>query len=127
MKKFWQSLTKDTGCCLFYSLFYGLPMLLGLIVGYCDRKEKHQTTHAFVSTTTTRSTSRPWSGNHLDKDFIDEVEQWDTVFICLSSGSKRFHSTLACPGMQNCNSGEDAVTREEAEDMGRSYCHRCYY
>lgn len=127
MKKFWRSITDDSGCCVAYLIFYGLPIIFGLIVGYCDRKEKKSTPHAFVSATTTSSTSKPWSGNRLDKDFIDEVEPWDTVFICLGSGSKKFHSTMACPGMQNCNSGAEAITREEAEDIGRTHCRRCYY
>lgn len=128
MKKFRRFFTEDTGCCVFYLVLYGLlPLLIIPCSRYCHRNQNEPTMHTFVSSPSTGSTSQQWSGNHLDKDIIDDVEPWDTVFICLGTGSKRFHSTLDCPGMQNCNSEADAITRKEAEDMGRTNCRRCYY
>lgn len=114
--------------CLAYIAVFSVPVVVGLFFGLCSRDKKDEsTTHAFVSHEPSTSSSHPWSDNHLDKQAIEDVEWDDTVWICTSGSSKRFHSTLACPGMQNCMDGEDAITREEAEDLGRTHCLRCYY
>lgn len=111
-------------CCLIYLVAVGIPVILGVGVGYCGRKDKREP-YPFLRVTADES--RPWSRNQLDKKNIDDVERDDTVFICTSENSRRFHSTLSCPGMSNCNSSGQALTRDEAEDMGRTFCHRCYY
>lgn len=110
--------------CFGLLFLIGCCVMLGVMCNDNNCKPKPNT---FISTTATRSNSHSWSGNHLEKENINDVGWDDTVFICTSGSSKRFHSTLACPGMQNCMNGEDAITREEAEDMGRTHCLRCYY
>ena len=115
------------GCGVVHLIILGIPTIIGLCIGLCDRDKKSISNHAFVSTTSSNSGSHLWSSNYLDKASIDELAWDDTVFICTSGSSKRFHSTLECPGMQNCSSGADAITREEAEDMGRTHCLRCFY
>jgi len=117
--------------CLSWIVFLVICCSLGVLASKCESKhqQKHNT-HSFISyshsSNTPEKESKPWSGNRLDKVSIDDLAMDDTVWICTSGSSKRFHSTLACPGMQNCASGADAITREEAEDMGRSHCRRCY-
>lgn len=57
---------------------------------------------------------------------ISTVAFYDSVWICTSSGAKRFHASDTCGGVLSC--GEDIVptTRHEAEKGGRTYCHKCY-
>ena len=118
-------------CGKVHLCIFGIPCVIALCIGLYNREKKDIAPHSFVSTSypvsNNNDDSRPWSGNHLDKENINDVGWDDTVFICTSGSSKRFHSTLACPGMQNCMDGEDAITREEAEDLGRTHCLRCYY
>lgn len=134
---FWMMFQRDEtgrelrGCGKAYLVIFGIPCLIALCIGLYNRDKKDVATHSFVSTSYSRANnnedSKPWSDNNLDKQAIEDVEWDDTVWICTSGSSKRFHSTLDCPGMQNCNSEADAITREEAEDMGRTNCRRCYY
>ena len=115
------------GCGVFYLILFGIPIMIGLCIGLYNRKEKPASTNTFVITSSSYSGAHSWSSKHLEKISIDDLGWDDTVWICTSGSSKKFHSTLECPGMQNCSSEADAITREEAEDMGRTNCWRCYY
>ena len=57
---------------------------------------------------------------------ISSVLPTDTVYICTGSGSKRFHSSDTCAGIEQCTKKKIAVTRAEAEKRHRSFCQRCY-
>ena len=113
--------------CLANIAIFSVPIVIGLIIGLGTRdKNVKPAQQAFMSTTSEQG-PHPWSGNRLDKENINDVNWDDTVFICTSGSSRRYHSTLSCPGMQNCESGERALTREKAENMGHTHCRRCYY
>lgn len=64
--------------------------------------------------------------NKIEKIDISSVQMQDSVWICTSSGAKRFHASDTCGGVLSC--GEEIVptTRHEAEKGGRTYCHKCY-
>lgn len=69
------------------------------------------------------------SGGHeqgQEKIHIATVAMSDTVYICDSEGAKRFHAADTCKGLSNCGSDIITLTREDAEDTGRTYCHKCY-
>ena len=57
---------------------------------------------------------------------ISSVLPTDTVYMCTGSGSKRFHSSDTCAGVEQCTKEIIAVTRAEAEKRHRSFCQRCY-
>ncbi len=61
-----------------------------------------------------------------EKICIDSVLMSDTVYICDSEGAKRFHASDTCKGLSNCGSDIITLTREDAENTGRTYCHKCY-
>lgn len=46
--------------------------------------------------------------------------------ICNSSGSKRFHKSPNCKGMQNCKSEVLLVDIEQAGTMGKTECGYCF-
>lgn len=69
------------------------------------------------------------NGSHeqgQEKILIATVAMSDTVYICDSEGAKRFHASDTCKGLSNCGSDIITLTREDAEDTGRTYCHKCY-
>lgn len=68
------------------------------------------------------------SGGRSDKAKIDidTVQMQDSVWICTSSGAKRFHASDTCGGIRSCGEDIRKYTREEAEYVGRTYCHKCY-
>ena len=69
------------------------------------------------------------NGSHeqgQEKIHIATVAMSDTVYICDSEGAKRFHASDTCKGLSNCGSDIITLTREDAEDTGRTYCHKCY-
>lgn len=49
-----------------------------------------------------------------------------TVYICTGSSSKRYHKTNKCKGLRNCGGRIIAISKAEAEDMGRTPCQICY-
>ena len=57
---------------------------------------------------------------------IDSVGYSDTVWICTSEGAKRFHASDTCGGILSCGEDIISITRDEAEYMDRSFCHKCY-
>ena len=57
---------------------------------------------------------------------IATVASDDTVWICTSEGAKRFHASDTCGGILSCGEEIIPVTRDEAEYMDRSFCHKCY-
>ena len=61
-----------------------------------------------------------------EKIDIATVAMRDTVYICDSEGAKRFHASDTCKGLSNCGSDIITLTREDAENTGRTYCHKCY-
>ena len=57
---------------------------------------------------------------------ISSVMDDDTVWVCTSSGAKRFHANDTCRGLLSCGEQIVTCTRAEAEQSFRTYCHRCY-
>lgn len=57
---------------------------------------------------------------------IATVAMSDTVWVCTSSGAKRFHASDTCGGILSCGETILQVTRDEAERSRRTYCHKCY-
>lgn len=46
-----------------------------------------------------------------------------TVYICDSNGAKRYHYTVGCRGLNNCQHEILKVTLEHARQKGRDLCH----
>ncbi|MBQ6649306.1 MAG: hypothetical protein IJM66_10740 [Muribaculaceae bacterium] len=65
-------------------------------------------------------------GNKVEKIGISSVQMQDSVWICASSSAKRFHASDTCKGLSYCGSDIITLTREDAENTGRTYCHKCY-
>lgn len=61
-----------------------------------------------------------------EKIDISTVAMSDTVWVCTSSGAKRFHASDTCGGILSCGETILQVTRDEAEHSRRTYCHKCY-
>lgn len=57
---------------------------------------------------------------------ISSFAMSDTVWVCTSSGAKRFHASDSCGGIRSCGETILQVTRDEAERGHRTYCHKCY-
>lgn len=64
--------------------------------------------------------------NKIEKIDISSVQMQDSVWICTSSGAKRFHASDTCGGILSCGETILQVTRDEAERSRRTYCHKCY-
>lgn len=66
--------------------------------------------------------------HHASHERIDiaTVQPDDTVWICTSEGAKRFHASDTCGGILSCGEEIIPITRDEAEYMDRSFCHKCY-
>ena len=66
--------------------------------------------------------------DHISHERIDiaTVQPGDTVWICTSEGAKRFHASDTCGGILSCGEEIIPITRDEAEYMDRSFCHKCY-
>lgn len=56
----------------------------------------------------------------------DKKTNGETVYVCMGSSATRYHKTEECPSFANCKSGVEAMSVEEAQDMGRTPCLRCY-
>ena len=56
----------------------------------------------------------------------DEKSKSKTVYVCMGSSATRYHKTDECPSLGNCKRGIEAMSVDEAEDMGRTPCRRCY-
>ena len=57
--------------------------------------------------------------------FIDSIHPDDTVYICTGSGSKRFHASDSCTGLNGCRKEVRGLTRREAENKKRTHCQIC--
>ncbi len=57
--------------------------------------------------------------------FIDSIHPYDTVYICTGSGSKRFHASDTCSGLNGCRKEIRGLTRQEAEKKKRTHCQIC--
>lgn len=57
--------------------------------------------------------------------FIDSIHPDDTVYICTGSGSKRFHASDSCTGLNGCRKEVRGLTRREAEKKKRTHCQIC--
>jgi len=66
-------------------------------------------------------------GVAIANDNINEnCSEQTTVYICTGSSSKRYHKTNKCKGLRNCGGRIIAISKAEAEDMGRTPCQICY-
>ena len=72
------------------------------------------------------SCSRDDGTPHHERIDISSVAMSDTVWVCTSSGAKRFHASDTCRGLRSCGERIVPCTRAEAEQSFRTYCHRCY-
>ena len=72
------------------------------------------------------SCSRDDSKPRHERIDIATVAMSDTVWVCTSSGAKRFHASDSCKGLSNCGEEILPLTREEAEKRGKTFCHKCY-
>lgn len=72
------------------------------------------------------SCSRDESKPRHERIDIATVAMNDTVWVCTSSGAKRFHASDSCGGIRSCGETILQVTRDEAERGHRTYCHKCY-
>lgn len=50
-----------------------------------------------------------------------------TVYICMSSGAKRFHDNRDCHGLNRCEARIKAVSITVAEERGLTPCKICYH
>ena len=57
---------------------------------------------------------------------ITTVQPTDTVYICTGSGSKRFHASDSCTGLNSCTKIIKPITRGEAEKKQRTHCLVCF-
>lgn len=48
------------------------------------------------------------------------------VYICTGPSSKKFHYNESCDGLSSCSREVECITLEQAENMGRTPCKRCY-
>ncbi|PWG79536.1 hypothetical protein DDR33_15810 [Pararcticibacter amylolyticus] len=46
----------------------------------------------------------------------------DTVYICDSSGAKKYHLRQNCKGLQNCQQKIIKITLDQATRRGRTLC-----
>lgn len=67
------------------------------------------------------------AGVELKKDVFGKPNvSVGSVYICTGGSSKRYHCDRRCKGLSNCTGAIEAVSEEEAGDMGRTPCKICY-
>lgn len=49
-----------------------------------------------------------------------------TVYICTGNSATKYHSNPNCSGLNRCSGTIEEVSTNEAENMGRRPCKRCY-
>ena len=59
------------------------------------------------------------------KDYINETHR-DSVYICSSAKSKKYHRTQYCRGLSRCSCQVKKMTIEQAEHKGMTPCKICY-
>ena len=65
------------------------------------------------------------SSEEVHRVHIDSILPTDTVYICTGSGSKRFHASDTCCGLNGCRKDIRPITRAEAEKKKRTHCQIC--
>lgn len=50
----------------------------------------------------------------------------ESVYICTGETSTKYHCDQNCHGLSNCSGEIDEVSKDEAEEMGRTPCKICY-
>lgn len=80
-----------------------------------------------------------WYGCHI-KDYIEiyeskhqktelskqGIKKKASVYICTGETSTKYHCDQNCHGLSNCSGEIDEVSKDEAEEMGRTPCKICY-
>lgn len=56
---------------------------------------------------------------------LSAIEPGDTVWVCSGRSSKRYHATDTCRGLSGCKGDILWETRDDAEEEGRTHCHKC--
>jgi hypothetical protein len=49
-----------------------------------------------------------------------------SVYVCMSSGTKRYHCDRGCGGLNNCKHEIRKVSVSKAKSMGLTPCKKCY-
>lgn len=52
--------------------------------------------------------------------------QEGNVYVCSGKSSKRYHKTANCRGLSGCSGTVEAMTFEEAGEIGKTPCKICY-
>lgn len=52
--------------------------------------------------------------------------RFQNVYICTGPQSHRYHKTSSCPGLSRCSCDVEKVSLEQAKEMGRTECGKCY-
>lgn len=110
-----------------------LFLIMGFVLCGCSgngktSKAKDGTDTVYVSSTAVDTTS----DSSTDEDGEDETMDVTTtddeaVYICTGGYAKRYHLDRFCSGLSSCRGDIEAVSLEEAEDEGRTPCHKCAY
>ena len=50
----------------------------------------------------------------------------EVVYVCTGGSSQRYHASDECRGLCRCKSLIEEISKEEAEQMGRTPCKICY-
>lgn len=58
-----------------------------------------------------------WTGTSLEK-----VDQASDVYLCDSSGGKKFHYSKNCRGLSNCKHYVIRVSIKKAKNLGKTLC-----
>ena len=56
---------------------------------------------------------------------VSAVDDTMKVYVCLSSGARRYHHMPTCKGLSSCRAGVVAVDRSAAESRGMTPCRVC--
>jgi hypothetical protein len=100
-------------------LHMGLLLLYVAIATCCKSNTDHvpQTTQTFISPETSLSQ------NEVPKQTTTaKIVAGSEVYVCKSSGAKRYHLSKACKGLGRCSHTIEKTTKKEAEAMGLTLC-----
>lgn len=54
------------------------------------------------------------------------TEETENVYICTGKKSHAYHSNINCWGLNKCSGDIEEISKEDAEEMGRTPCHFCH-
>ena len=54
------------------------------------------------------------------------TDPYSKVWVCTGDCSERYHAYDNCKGLSNCRASVEEVSLQEAENMGRTPCRKCY-